>query len=41
MEAPPHPMRLGSDEQDYYVREPGQAETGDAVDGIRVAGAQA
>ena len=22
MEAPPHPMRLGDDEQDYYVRGP-------------------
>jgi NADH-quinone oxidoreductase subunit I len=22
MEAPPHPMRLGTDEQDYYVRDP-------------------
>jgi NADH-quinone oxidoreductase subunit I len=22
MEAPPHPMRLGDDEKDYYVRAP-------------------
>jgi NADH-quinone oxidoreductase subunit I len=22
MEAPPHPMRLGEDEKDYYVRVP-------------------
>ena len=22
MEQPPHPMRLGNDEQDYYVRDP-------------------
>ena len=25
MEAPPHPMRLGDDEKDYYVREPARA----------------
>jgi NADH-quinone oxidoreductase subunit I len=23
MEQPPHPMRLGDDEKDYYLREPG------------------
>jgi NADH-quinone oxidoreductase subunit I len=23
MEAPPHPMRLGDDEKDYYLRVPG------------------
>ena len=23
MEAPPHPMRLGDDERDYYVRDAG------------------
>jgi NADH-quinone oxidoreductase subunit I len=39
MEAPPHPMRLGDDEQDYYVRPPGPAETGVAE--TPVAGAQA
>jgi NADH-quinone oxidoreductase subunit I len=22
MEQPPHPMRLGNDEKDYYVRDP-------------------
>ena len=25
MEAPPHPMRLGDDEKDYYLRVPGSA----------------
>ena len=25
MEAPPHPMRLGDDEQDYYVDVPARA----------------
>jgi NADH-quinone oxidoreductase subunit I len=25
MEQPPHPMRLGEDEQDYYVYAPAQA----------------
>ena len=25
MEQPPHPMRLGDDEKDYYVRVPGSA----------------
>ncbi|HEY9391159.1 MAG TPA: NADH-quinone oxidoreductase subunit NuoI [Mycobacteriales bacterium] len=29
MEAPPHPMRLGDDEQDYYVRVPDQPSTSD------------
>ena len=25
MEAPPHPMRLGDDEKDYYLRVPGSS----------------
>jgi NADH-quinone oxidoreductase subunit I len=25
MEQPPHPMRLGNDEKDYYLRVPGSA----------------
>jgi NADH-quinone oxidoreductase subunit I len=35
MEQPPHPMRLGDDEQDYYVQAPHQAadpEINDAVE---------
>src|SRR4051812_8525262 len=27
-EAPPHPMRLGDDEKDYYVRDPGSGAAG-------------
>jgi NADH-quinone oxidoreductase subunit I len=31
MEAPPHPMRLGNDERDYYVREPESASPAEPV----------
>jgi NADH-quinone oxidoreductase subunit I len=31
MEAPPHPMRLGDDEKDYYVREPASASAAEPV----------
>jgi len=35
MEAPPHPMRLGDDEKDYYLRVPGSAPA-EPVTGERV-----
>jgi NADH-quinone oxidoreductase chain I len=36
MEAPPHPMRLGDDEKDYYVREPVTGSAAEPVVGERV-----
>jgi NADH-quinone oxidoreductase subunit I len=36
MEAPPHPMRLGEDEKDYYVREPHRGSDAEPVTGERV-----
>jgi NADH-quinone oxidoreductase subunit I len=36
MEAPPHPMRLGDDEKDYYVREPAPASAAEPVVGEKV-----
>jgi NADH-quinone oxidoreductase subunit I len=35
MEQPPHPMRLGEDEQDYYVQGPEMARRGDVQDAVR------
>ena len=35
MEAPPHPMRLGDDEKDYYLRVPGSSPA-EPVTGERV-----
>jgi NADH-quinone oxidoreductase subunit I len=35
MEQPPHPMRLGADEQDYYVQGPEMARRGDVQDAVR------
>jgi NADH-quinone oxidoreductase subunit I len=34
MEQPPHPMRLGNDEKDYYLRVPGTS----AAEAVGVAG---
>jgi NADH-quinone oxidoreductase subunit I len=31
MEAPPHPMRLGDDEKDYYLRQPQAGSAAEAV----------
>jgi NADH-quinone oxidoreductase subunit I len=31
MEQPPHPMRLGNDEKDYYVRDPEAGVPAEAV----------
>src|SRR3712207_9548480 len=35
MEAPPHAMRLGDDEKDYYVREPHRVSPDDPAAGAR------
>src|ERR1700709_69785 len=40
MEQPPHPMRLGNDEKDYYVRDPKAAVPVDAL-GLARTGAEA
>jgi len=34
MEQPPHPMRLGDDEQDYYVLAPAHAEAPNVNDAV-------
>jgi NADH-quinone oxidoreductase subunit I len=34
MEQPPHPMRLGDDEQDYYVQGPAHAKDPDVGDQV-------
>jgi NADH-quinone oxidoreductase subunit I len=36
MEAPPHPMRLGDDEKDYYVRVPQEGSAAEPLTGERV-----
>lgn len=36
MEQPPHPMRLGEDEQDYYVRGPELAQQAGVPEGDTV-----
>jgi NADH-quinone oxidoreductase subunit I len=36
MEAPPHPMRLGNDEKDYYVRDPEPGSAAEPVVGEKV-----
>jgi NADH-quinone oxidoreductase subunit I len=36
MEAPPHPMRLGNDEKDYYLRVPEAGAAAEPVTGERV-----
>ena len=36
MEAPPHPMRLGDDEKDYYLRVPNSGAAAEPVTGERV-----
>jgi NADH-quinone oxidoreductase subunit I len=36
MEAPPHPMRLGDDEKDYYVRTPERGSAAEPVVGEKV-----
>jgi NADH-quinone oxidoreductase subunit I len=36
MEQPPHPMRLGNDEKDYYVREPESGSAAEPVVGEKV-----
>jgi len=35
MEQPPHPMRLGENEQDYYVQGPEMARRSDVQDAVR------
>jgi NADH-quinone oxidoreductase subunit I len=34
MEQPPHPMRLGDDEQDYYVQGPAHARDAEVPDAV-------
>jgi NADH-quinone oxidoreductase subunit I len=34
MEQPPHPMRLGVDEQDYYVQAPAHARDAEVPDAV-------
>ena len=36
MEQPPHPMRLGDDEKDYYLREPVPGRAAEPVVGEQV-----
>jgi NADH-quinone oxidoreductase subunit I len=36
MEAPPHPMRLGEDEKDYYLRVPTSGSASEPVVGETV-----